>query len=188
MTEPQAEAALEVLREILACSSYDPYGKKPWAKASLGKWRHFNIPAELWDRARTLASAPQTAKGWCINCGVTHEGPHPLASASDAAKQHPLQPVSDLTAAELDGEQDRKLLPLEPTAAMLAAVGSYSKDQLAAAATYRLMVAAVSSDEPKPSAAQGMADEYQAWIDFFHAGSGDYNDFLRVRLGKESGK
>ncbi len=26
-----------------------------------------------------------------------------------------------------------------------------------------------------------MAAEYRAWIDFFHAGSRDYNDFLRGR-------
>jgi hypothetical protein len=25
----------------------------------------------------------------------------------------------------------------------------------------------------------GMASEYQAWMDFFHAGTGDYADFMR---------
>jgi hypothetical protein len=26
-----------------------------------------------------------------------------------------------------------------------------------------------------------MAEEYQAWIDFYHSGSGDYGDFMRQR-------
>jgi hypothetical protein len=87
---PQAEAvqaqALEVLRELLAA--------KAEYTSSFGGLRTNDVEikgAELrlnaaWDRARTLASA------------------------SDAAKQHPLQPVSDLTAAELDADEDRKLL------------------------------------------------------------------------------
>lgn len=31
------------------------------------------------------------------------------------------------------------------------------------------------------SSPEAMAAEYQAWIDFFHAGEGDYNDFMRKR-------
>ncbi|WP_369913948.1 hypothetical protein AB8810_13040 [Xanthomonas sp. NCPPB 3005] len=30
-----------------------------------------------------------------------------------------------------------------------------------------------------------MADEYQKWLEFFHRGEGDYDDFLRVHGGVE---
>jgi hypothetical protein len=33
-----------------------------------------------------------------------------------------------------------------------------------------------------PHPAEAMAAEYQAWIDFYHAGNGDFADFLRKRL------
>lgn len=35
-------------------------------------------------------------------------------------------------------------------------------------------------------AASGMAAEYQRWIDFFHKGNGDYNDFLRIELNHDA--
>jgi hypothetical protein len=44
--------------------------------------------------------------------------------------------------------QGWKAAPIEPTATMLCAVGSYSKDQLAAGETYRLMIAAVPGAQP----------------------------------------
>lgn len=40
---------------------------------------------------------------------------------------------------------------------------------------------------PHSRADAGMAREYQDWIDFWHAGSGDYADFLRKRLPAEDG-
>jgi hypothetical protein len=33
-----------------------------------------------------------------------------------------------------------------------------------------------------------MAAEYQRWIDFFHKGNGDYNDFLRVELNHDAAR
>jgi hypothetical protein len=42
---------------------------------------------------------------------------------------------------------------------------------------------------PAPAATadahEGMAAEYQRWIDFFHAGNGSYDDFLRIELNPE---
>jgi hypothetical protein len=38
-----------------------------------------------------------------------------------------------------------------------------------------------------PSTAAAMAAEYQAWIDFFHAGKGDYDDFLKRLPANHSG-
>jgi hypothetical protein len=32
-----------------------------------------------------------------------------------------------------------------------------------------------------------MAAEYQEWVDFYHAGEGDYADFLRKRLAPKDG-
>lgn len=37
-------------------------------------------------------------------------------------------------------------------------------------------------DSPKGDSDGGMAAEYQRWIDFYHAGEGDYADFLRREL------
>ena len=42
------------------------------------------------------------------------------------------------------------------------------------------------ADSVLEDAATGMAAEYQRWIDFFHKGNGDYNDFLRIELNHDA--
>jgi hypothetical protein len=44
------------------------------------------------------------------------------------------------------------------------------------------------ADSVLEDAASGMAAEYQRWIDFFHKGNGDYNDFLRVELNHDAAR
>lgn len=43
-----------------------------------------------------------------------------------------------------------------------------------------LLSPAAPTQEP-PDHAALLADEYQRWIDFYHAGKGDYADFLRAQ-------
>lgn len=55
----------------------------------------------------------------------------------------------------------------------------------ARAAVATLTDASPKGGSDKAEAHALMAAEYQRWIDFFHAGNGDFNDFLRKELPEE---